>query len=74
MKLEEAIKIVNTFNRPNGRPLVTAVQCVICGRLHARMVTDANLAWLHGKRIVCPRPECQRAARRARQSGERGND
>jgi hypothetical protein len=35
------------------------------------MVTDANLAQLHGKRIVCPRLECQRAARRQRQSGER---
>lgn len=71
MSLERAIEIVNTFNRPNGRPLVSAVSCSICGRPHARMVTDASLAQLHGKRIVCPRLECQRAARRQRQSGER---
>jgi hypothetical protein len=71
MKLEAAIDVVNTFNRPNGRPLVTAVNCSICGRAHARMVTDANLARLHGKRIVCPVLECQRAARRQRQSGAR---
>ena len=32
MTLKKAIEVVNTFNRPNGRPLVTAVNCSVCGR------------------------------------------
>jgi hypothetical protein len=74
MDLQKAIEIVNSFNRPNGRPLVKAVSCSVCGRHHARMVTDASFAQLHGKRIVCPRAECQREARRQRQSGDRRDD
>jgi hypothetical protein len=70
ISLHQAINMVNTHNRPGGRPLVVSVSCTICSNEFARMVTDAALAHLHAKRTVCPRVECQREARRRRQRGE----
>ena len=57
--------IVNTYNRPEGQPLVVAAVCSICGRRHARNTSGTDTG-RRSKRIVCPRLECQREARRLR--------
>ena len=69
MDLHQAITVVNIHNRPGGRLLIVPVRCLVCGAEFARAVSDASLAGLHGRRIICPHLSCQREARR-RQRGE----
>jgi hypothetical protein len=68
--LEKAVAIVNKTNRPDGRPLVTVVRCVICDNTFASHPQDVGLAIRRGRGRICPSKECQSESRRRRQRGE----
>lgn len=70
MRLAEAIRFVNTYNRPKGRPLLVVARCAICRNEFASQVQDYNLSKSKGTGRVCPNPECRDEARRRRQRKE----
>ena len=71
VNLQEAVEIVNTYNRTAGQPLVAAVTCEICSLQFASQVQDVGLARRRGLGQICPSVECKKEARRRRQRGER---
>lgn len=66
MNLRQAVKIVNTHNRPGGAQLVGISKCDNCKELHARQIQDIRLAESRGHATICPRPECRKAHARQR--------
>lgn len=61
MNLKEAVELVNTYNRPDGRTIVDIVSCRECGNEFASQTQDIGRAIL-GR--ICSSVLCQQRANR----------
>jgi hypothetical protein len=69
--LQNAVAVVNAYNREGARPLVDVAVCCFCGAVFASLVQETARARRTGLGRICPKQACRDEARRRRQRGDR---